>query len=899
MRLVGTKIVKGMGLGNMLFAYVSVRALAKELGAEFAILGKELMQKALSDGTEDGAPFLDLNYGIPASEADFKITVTEHEDRLFIGNSAHDLTTGCYVSPEDLSLHDIDPEGGVLIMGNLQAEGYFRASEAELSDWLAPRKDVSSPIPVMENLCLINIRGGEYTGSPELFLRRKYYKDAIARMKKERPDMEFLVITDDYTAAERILPEVLAKHFSTMGDYLALRSARYLILSNSSFGFFPACTGENAALILAPKYWARHNVSDGYWSGEQNIYDRFLYLDRGGRTFTPEECRKELAEYKQRSPKYKSLNTPLTGAALSLGRINAKWIRANDMWVRANISLGRRLGIFTKKSRKRMLLFLVSIAILTGAVALSLYLTWLSIPVNEAPRLIPSVASWEEGRGFFALTAETPILADEDCMEAAVLLKSELSEQLGLDLPVQELSSGSHLPPALAAFFREGSIILSLQSGSGKNTETQDESYRIILGHSVRVEAPTKQSLIWGVQTLSQLALLNVSDQDGVLTVPLPRGRITDSPAYPVRSISLDVARKPVSIEALNSLLARMSAYRLNELSLHLNDNEILAYSGIENIADADSLYAAYRMASGLRSESGESYTSKDLFYTKEEFKELVNRAASLGIRIIPEIDTPAHSLAFTAKSPALGQPVLAAVDQFNLLDPKAWEFIDSLWAEQEDSFADCPIVHIGGDEYYGNPDEYLGFMEYTATKREIAGKTVRFWGSLSRLTGSGTVPLPSALSGNGNPRQMVIWNTWWADPEAMAELGFPLINANHSELYIIPGSGQDRMEKEEFYHNFQVCRFPLDEFVGEAPTESVLLPKEKLLGAQLALWNDFTGKIENGMGEEDMLERLYEAIPYLAQKTWCDKTDLSFEEFEALDQMLDEKAGTDQRNHE
>ena len=37
------------------------------------------------------------------------------------------------------------------------------------------------------------------------------------------------------------------------------------------------------------------------------------------------------------------------------------------------------------------------------------------------------------------------------------------------------------------------------------------------------------------------------------------------------------------------------------------------------------------------------------------------------------------------------------------------------------------------------------------------------------------------------------------------------------------------------------------------------------------------------------MLDRLYEAIPYLAQKTWCEETELSFEEFENLERRLDE----------
>ena len=64
MRLIGTEILPGMGLGNMLLAYVSIRGLAHRLHADFAILGRELLMNALSE--RSGAPFLTLDYGLPA-----------------------------------------------------------------------------------------------------------------------------------------------------------------------------------------------------------------------------------------------------------------------------------------------------------------------------------------------------------------------------------------------------------------------------------------------------------------------------------------------------------------------------------------------------------------------------------------------------------------------------------------------------------------------------------------------------------------------------------------------------------------------------------------------------------------------------------------------------------------
>ena len=101
--------------------------------------------------------------------------------------------------------------------------------------------------------------------------------------------------------AHKLLPGIPAFHFPVHGDYVTVKNAKYLIISNSSFACFPAFTSETAQKIIAPKYWARHNVSDGYWASEQNIYSGFEYLDRNGELFCAETCREELAAYRRNS----------------------------------------------------------------------------------------------------------------------------------------------------------------------------------------------------------------------------------------------------------------------------------------------------------------------------------------------------------------------------------------------------------------------------------------------------------------------------------------------------------------------------------------------------------------------------------------------------------------------
>ena len=293
---------------------------------------------------------MDLDCGIDLDKNTFSEIYHEKEDRIFVGNSIHDIEHGCYITGADQRLFNLDKT--TLIYGNLQDESYFGKYRQQIKEWMKIKPEYDSYEYSRENLCVINIRGGEYAGNPELFLRRKYWLDAMKLMKNIRPDMEFVVITDDLRAAGRILPEVKAYHFDLAGDYTAIKNAHYLILSNSTFAFFPAYTSDTLKYAIAPKYWARHNVSDGYWASEQNIYSCFDYLDRKGRVFTADECRKELEYYKHNSKKYQSIGKPLNGFNLRTAKLHAKYLIYKDLFIRMLRSAKKRLQIMCHNSFK-------------------------------------------------------------------------------------------------------------------------------------------------------------------------------------------------------------------------------------------------------------------------------------------------------------------------------------------------------------------------------------------------------------------------------------------------------------------------------------------------------------------------------------------------------------------
>lgn len=299
-QILGTEFLQGQGLGNRLFCYITARSLAIDSGRTFATAGQQWLR----------ADFLDLDLGerIPDKELASYTRYDEAEERLYLQTSAHDMVHGIYIAGADAALTALAQQQvpaqsplsaeRVLLYGNLQDASYYENHRDDIKRWLRVRPEFEADEYTRDNLCILNVRGGEYENKPELFLEKRYWTDAMAAMRQTRPDMEFMIVTDDEEGARKLLPGIECHHFSPEKDYVTVRNARYLVISNSSFAFFPAYTSETVQRVIAPKYWARHNVSDGYWASEQNIYEGFEYLGRDGRLYSPEQCRQELTVWR-------------------------------------------------------------------------------------------------------------------------------------------------------------------------------------------------------------------------------------------------------------------------------------------------------------------------------------------------------------------------------------------------------------------------------------------------------------------------------------------------------------------------------------------------------------------------------------------------------------------------
>lgn len=360
-----TELYKGQGLGNQIWCYVTTRVLALDKGFDFGIKSPENF-KALD--------FMDLDFG----------------KQVFGGNGPEGgppktLPDGIkyyynenkITHPNGSDIRNIDKnlinnlKDNTKVDGLLQGEKYIEHRKKEIREWLKVREEFEFYDFSNDNICIINFRGGGYAKDKDFFLSDDYWRDAVNNMLKINPDFKFIVITDDVKTAKKFFPKFEVYHFDITKDYVVIKNARYLIMSNSSFAWFPTWLNENLKYCIAPKYWGRHNFSDGYWSLESNITKGWNYQDRDGNLQDYDSCIKELEEYKQKNKNIfleecnfdikeiyhpKNLETIDKKYIMSLKKISRGLIYRSKLFIKRSISfvLGSLLpSSFTERASLR------------------------------------------------------------------------------------------------------------------------------------------------------------------------------------------------------------------------------------------------------------------------------------------------------------------------------------------------------------------------------------------------------------------------------------------------------------------------------------------------------------------------------------------------------------------
>ena len=330
---------------------------------------------------------------------------------------------------------------------------------------------------------------------------------------------------------------------------------------------------------------------------------------------------------------------------------------------------------------------------------------------EPCPQVIPALQQWKGGKGELALPAEGSIVlspADEATLSpTAQILAQDLKELFGWNYVIKTGKPAGK------------DICLSL---SKPDKELGEEGYTLTVNRYAGIAAPTGQGVFWGTRTLLQI----LHNEQG----KLPKGTARDYPLFPNRGFMLDVARKFFTMDYLKQYVKILSFYKMNEFQIHLNDNGFPQFFGDE----WNRTYAAFR----LESERFPGLTAKDGSYSKQEFIDLQRMGLEYGVRIIPEIDIPAHSLAFAHYKPEIASRKYG-MDHLDLYKKETYQFVDSLLDEYLSG--DNPVfigdLHIGTDEYNKKEaEQYRYFTDRYLKFVEKYGKNVSMWGGLKWLPG-------------------------------------------------------------------------------------------------------------------------------------------------------------------
>lgn len=463
---------------------------------------------------------------------------------------------------------------------------------------------------------------------------------------------------------------------------------------------------------------------------------------------------------------------------------------------------------------------------------------------NPKPTVIPEILQWAGGTGEFNLPETVSLY----CMDAslAAIVAADLHEVTGKEVKIVTTQEKADIV---------------LHEALKKIADKHQEAYNMEVSEKqIRLTAKCRKGLYWGSRTLLQILRQTGNN--------VPCGTAVDFPRYELRGFMLDVARTPYPLSYIKDVIRAMSWFKMNDLHLVINNNYIFH----EHYVDAGrnpfkESYSAFRLESDIKGADGTPLTAQDLFYTKKEFIELVQYAKERNVNIIPEFDTPGHALSFTRIRPDLiykGQMnhEKRRCEMLDAANPETVQFVGQIFDEylQKDDtlghavFVDCPVVHVGADEFFGEKEDYRKFADGLLRHVLNRGYTPRIWGSLSSKPGKTPVVSKGV--------QMNLWNGGWMKAWEAVNLGYDVINTNDGALYIVPFANYYRMDKRHkwLYDNWK------PNIVGN---ETLPSGHPQLLGATFAVWNDMTDAKHSGYAPLDVWPAITESIEIMSQKLW------------------------------
>ena len=402
---------------------------------------------------------------------------------------------------------------------------------------------------------------------------------------------------------------------------------------------------------------------------------------------------------------------------------------------------------------------------------------------------------------------------DNDFANVGLFLSQKIKSKTSLDIPVNDTLSETN------------NRIIYINKIENSTT-TNDEAYQLLIGKdSIIINASSAEGAFRGIQTLRQIIPHKSND---TLTTHkmwlIPTGEINDSPNFGYRGAMLDVARHFFSVKDVKKYIDIMAYYKMNMLHLHLTDDqgwriEIKSWPKLTEIGGSTEVGGA----------SGG-------FYTQEDYKEIVNYAATRYITIIPEVDMPGHTNAASVsypilngngKIPKLYTGIKVGFSTFDARKDTVYAFIDDVVREIS-VMTPGPYFHIGGDEsHVTKKNDYIYFVNKVEKIVQKHGKIMIGWDEITQANIDST----SIAQHWDNAKNAV----------AAVKNGSKVILSPAKKAYL------DMQYNDFSKHGLHWAAYiPVDTAYIWSPEKYIEgVPMESILGIEAPLWSETISNIE------------------------------------------------------
>ncbi|SMY06671.1 beta-N-acetylhexosaminidase [Flavimaricola marinus] len=462
--------------------------------------------------------------------------------------------------------------------------------------------------------------------------------------------------------------------------------------------------------------------------------------------------------------------------------------------------------------------------------------TWPAAAPVEGLRLLPAPTSWTPGNGTLPVTGFSS-------SHPAFGAVTALAERTGLgpfagDAPVAVTEADLPADAYTLTIPADGPIGLAVSGYGGA---------------------------FYGAITLLHLRHL----YDGAL----PVGTIQDTPRFGWRGQHLDCARHFFQPDTIHRLLDLMALLKLNRFHWHFADDEAfrLQVASCPELWQKTEFQGEGELIPALFGEGprkGGSYSPADV-------EALLAHAKALNIEVMPEIEVPAHALAFARVYPGTRDPEDTGQERSvqgyarNVLNPampETWERLIPLAAEVAAMFP-FGHLHLGGDElprdtWMGSPAaRALMAQEGLETTQDLMGWTMAKLAAT--LPGTRVAAWEEAAGGSqggiGHNALLFSW-TGQGPGLAAARAGYDVVMTPAQHVYLDMAHSSDPQDWGAAWAAF--VSLPDTIAWDPVPDEIADIP-ERIAGVQGCFWGEFTTQ------DSQMWPMLLPRMLGVATKAW------------------------------